>query len=217
MTPAVPGPWREVARQSNLLAADEVYEHLVFSGHTHRPLASFPGMADRTVSISSAGKTFSVTGWKVGWVTARPELVDAVTTGKQFLTYVNAGPLQPAVAVGLGLPDDVIAAAGARLEAGRDLLMSGLADAGFTLSSPAGTYFVIADAAGLGFDDGLELCRRLPELCGVVGVPVRVFHDDVEPARSLIRFAFCKRPEVLEEAVRRLRTLPGHRPSNPSP
>lgn len=190
-----------------IVVTDEVYEHLVFTGHAHRPLATFPGMADRTVSISSGGKTLSVTGWKVGWVTARPDLVDAVTTVKQFLTYVNAGPLQPAVAVGLGLPDDVYAAAAARLQAGRDLLISGLVDAGFTVSSPAGTYFVIADATPLGFDDGLDLCRRLPSLCGVVGVPVQVFHDDVEPARSLVRFAFCKRPEVLEEAVRRLRTL----------
>jgi N-succinyldiaminopimelate aminotransferase len=190
-----------------LVVTDEVYEHLVFSGHAHRPLATFDGMADRTVTISSAGKTFSVTGWKIGWVIARPELVDAVTTVKQFLTYVNAGPLQPAVAVGLGLPDEVYAAAAARLEAGRDLLVGGLVDAGLTVSSPAGTYFVIADAAPLGFEDGLDLCRRLPDLCGVVGVPVRVFHDDVEPARSLVRFAFCKRPEVLEEAVRRLATL----------
>jgi N-succinyldiaminopimelate aminotransferase len=164
-------------------------------------------MADRTVSISSAGKTFSVTGWKIGWITARPELVDAVTTVKQFLTYVNAGPLQPAVAVGLGLPDEVYAGAAARLEAGRDLLAAGLADAGFTISVPAGTYFVVADAAPLGFEDGLDLCRRLPDLCGVVAVPVRVFHDDVDAARSLVRFAFCKRPEVLAEAARRLQGL----------
>jgi N-succinyldiaminopimelate aminotransferase len=190
-----------------LVVTDEVYEHLVFTGHRHHPIAALPGMADRTVSISSAGKTFSVTGWKVGWVTARPDLVDAVTTVKQFLTYVNAGPLQPAVAVGLGLPDTVYAQAAARLEAGRDLLAAGLVDAGFEVSRPAGTYFVIADAASLGFRDGLELCRRLPALCGVVAVPVQVFHDDADAARSLVRFAFCKRPEVIAEAVRRLRTL----------
>jgi N-succinyldiaminopimelate aminotransferase len=190
-----------------LVATDEVYEHLVFGGHRHRPLATFPGMADRTITISSGGKTFSVTGWKVGWITAAAPLVDAVTTVKQFLTYVNAGPLQPAVAVGLGLPDDVYAAAAARLEAGRDLLVEGLVDAGFTVSRPAGTYFVVADAAPLGFEDGHELCRRLPELAGVVAVPVQVFHDDVDAARSLVRFAFCKRPEVLQEAVRRLRRL----------
>ncbi|HEY6796845.1 MAG TPA: pyridoxal phosphate-dependent aminotransferase [Kineosporiaceae bacterium] len=201
----------EIARLANahdaLVVTDEVYEHLVFTGHQHVPVAALPGMADRTVSISSAGKTFSVTGWKVGWVTGRPDLVDAVTAVKQFLTYVSAGPLQPAVAVGLNLPDPVYAQAAARLEAGRDLLAAGLADAGFLVSRPAGTYFLIADAAPLGFPDGLDLCRRLPELCGVVAVPVQVFHDDRDAARSLVRFAFCKRPEVIAEAVRRLRTL----------
>jgi len=190
-----------------LVVTDEVYEHLVFSGHRHVPMATLPGMADRTINISSAGKTFSVTGWKVGWVTARADLVDAVTTVKQFLTYVNAGPLQPAVALGLGLPDATYLQVAARLEAGRDLLVAGLLDAGFTVSAPAGTYFVIADAAPLGVTDGLDLCRRLPDLCGVVGVPVQVFHDDVDAARSLVRFAFCKRPEVLAEAVDRLGRL----------
>jgi N-succinyldiaminopimelate aminotransferase len=192
-----------------LVITDEVYEHLVFTGHRHVPLATLPGMADRTVTISSGGKTFSVTGWKVGWLHARPELVDAITTVKQFLTYVNAGPLQPGVAVGLGLPDTVYAELARRLEDGRDRLVDGLSSAGFTVSAPAGTYFVVADAAPLGFADGLDLCRRLPELAGVVAVPVRVFHDDVEPARSLVRFAFCKRPETLCEAVLRLRRLRG--------
>jgi len=192
-----------------LVVTDEVYEHLVFDGHRHLPIATLPGMAGRTISISSAGKTFSVTGWKVGWVTAPADLVDAVTTVKQFLTFVNAGPLQPAVAVGLGLDDEVYARAADRLRTARDLLVGGLQDAGFTVSVPAGTYFAIADAAPLGFDDGLDLCLRLPDLCGVVGVPVQVFHDDVTAGRSLVRFAFCKRPQVIEEAVRRLRRLAG--------
>jgi N-succinyldiaminopimelate aminotransferase len=201
----------EIARlavaHDTLVVTDEVYEHLVFAGHRHVPMATLPGMADRVISISSAGKTFSVTGWKVGWVTARADLLDAVTTVKQFLTYVNAGPLQPAVAVGLGLPGPVYGQAAARLQTGRDLLTAGLAGAGFAVSEPAGTYFVIADAGPLGFGDGVDLCRRLPDLCGVVAVPVQVFHDDADAARSLVRFAFCKRPEVIEEAVRRLRTL----------
>jgi len=192
-----------------LVVTDEVYEHLVFDGHRHLPIATLPGMAGRTISISSAGKTFSVTGWKVGWVTAPADLVDAVTTVKQFLTFVNAGPLQPAVAVGLGLDDEVYARAADRLRTARDLLVGGLQDAGFTVSVPAGTYFAIADAAPLGFEDGLDLCLRLPELCGVVAVPVQVFHDDVTAGRSLVRFAFCKRPQVIEEAVRRLRRLAG--------
>ncbi|HEX2806587.1 MAG TPA: pyridoxal phosphate-dependent aminotransferase [Kineosporiaceae bacterium] len=192
-----------------LVVTDEVYEHLVFTGHQHVPLATLPGMADRTITISSGGKTFSVTGWKVGWVHARPELIDAIITVKQFLTYVNAGPLQPAVAVGLGLDDAVYAGLAGRLEDGRDRLVEGLLSAGFTVSPPAGTYFVVADAAPLGFRDGLELCRRLPGLAGVVAVPVQVFHDDVDAARTLVRFAFCKRPEVLTEAVGRLRRLRG--------
>jgi len=193
-----------------LVVTDEVYEHLVFSGHRHIPMATLPGMAERTITISSAGKTFSVTGWKVGWMTAPAPLIDAVTTVKQFLTYVNAGPFQPAVARGLALPDEIYADVAARLQAGRDLLVAGLLDAGLTVSTPAGTYFVIADAAPLGFDDGSQLCRQLPQLCGVVGVPVQVFHDDATAARSLVRFAFCKRPEVLQEAVARLgRLRPG--------
>jgi N-succinyldiaminopimelate aminotransferase len=190
-----------------LVVTDEVYEHLTFDGYEHVPLATLPGMADRTVTISSAGKTFSVTGWKVGWVHARPELVDAITTVKQFLTYVNAGPLQPAVARALQLPDAHFTATAETLQDGRDRLVDGLVDAGFTVSVPSGTYFVVADAAPLGFEDGLDLCRRLPELAGVVAVPVQVFHDDVEAARSLVRFAFCKRPEVLAEAASRLRRL----------
>jgi N-succinyldiaminopimelate aminotransferase len=190
-----------------LVITDEVYEHLVFSGHRHVPLATLPGMADRTITISSAGKTFSVTGWKVGWLHARADLVDVVTTVKQFLTYVNAGPLQPGVAVGLGLGDDVYTGLASRLQAGRDQLVEGLLDAGFTVAHPAGTYFVVADAAPLGFTDGLELCRRLPELAGVVAIPVQVFHDEPGTAGSLVRFAFCKRPEVLAEAVTRLTRL----------
>ncbi len=190
-----------------IVVSDEVYEHLVFDAARHLPMATLPGMAERTVTISSAGKTFSVTGWKVGWLHARPELVDAITTVKQFLTYVNAGPLQPAVAGALALPDGYFTGIAKTLQDGRDLLVGGLLDAGFTVSVPEGTYFVVADAAPLGFADGLELCRRMPELAGVVGVPVRVFHDDVEPARSLVRFAFCKRAEVLTEAARRLRGL----------
>jgi len=197
-----------VARERGVLVVtDEVYEHLLFDGRRHVPMASLPGMRERTVTISSAGKTFSVTGWKVGWLVAPAELVEAVTTVKQFLTYVNAGPFQPAVAVGLGLPDGVYDGVAARLQAGRDLLVEGLIAAGFEVSVPGGTYFVVADAAPLGYDDGLQLCRALPDLAGVVGVPVRVFHDDPEAGRSLVRFAVCKRPEVLQEAARRLAGL----------
>ncbi len=190
-----------------VVVTDEVYEHLTFDDVAHVPLATLPGMAERTVTISSAGKTFSVTGWKVGWVVAPAPLVDAVTTVKQFLTYVNAGPFQPAVAAALALDNAFFTGVAQRLRAGRDALVEGLLDVGFTVSVPQGTYFVVADAAPLGYEDGLALCRELPRRAGVVGVPVQVFHDDVDAGRSLVRFAFCKRPEVIADAVERLTAL----------
>ncbi|KQX63725.1 pyridoxal phosphate-dependent aminotransferase [Angustibacter sp. Root456] len=194
-----------------LVVSDEVYEHLLFSdgptGGRHVPVASRPGLADRTLTISSAGKTFSVTGWKVGWVHGPRELVDAVRAVKQFVTFVASGPFQPAVAEGLALPDEVFADLAGRLQRGRDLLCEGLRAAGLEPFVPAGTYFVLVDGAALGYDDGLALCRELPRLAGVVGVPVRVFHDDPEAGRSLVRFAFCKRPEVLQAAAERLAGL----------
>jgi N-succinyldiaminopimelate aminotransferase len=186
------------------VVTDEVYEHLVFDGLEHVPVATLPGMAERTLTISSAGKTFSATGWKVGWVTGPAEAVAAVRTVKQFLTYVGSGPFQPAVALALGLGDEVYAGLATALQAKRDLLVEGLRSAGLEVAVPSGTYFVVADAAPLGAADGLELCRRLPSLAGVVGVPVSVFHDDPDAARTLVRFAFCKRDEVLAEAVTRL-------------
>jgi len=203
----------EVARLADrhdvLVVTDEVYEHLTFDGRAHVPMVTLPGMADRTVTISSAGKTFSVTGWKVGWLHARADLVSAITTVKQFLTYVNAGPLQPAIAEALALPDETYAGTSARLQAGRDVLVAGLREAGFDVAVPEGTYFVVADAAPLGYPDGLAMCRDLPKLAGVVAVPMQVFHDDVAAGRSLVRFACCKRPEVLQEAASRLAGLRG--------
>ncbi|NLT31509.1 MAG: aminotransferase class I/II-fold pyridoxal phosphate-dependent enzyme, partial [Propionibacterium sp.] len=190
-----------------LVACDEVYEHLTFD-EPHVPLATLPGMTGRTIQISSAAKTFSVTGWKVGWVCASRELVDAITTTKQFLTYVNAGPFQYAVAAGLDLPDDRFARLAADLRAQRDILIPGLDAAGFAVHPSHGSYFVVADAAPLGVTDGLEFCRRLPELCGVVAVPNQVFYADPDAGvTSLIRFGFCKRPEVLTEAADRLTRL----------
>lgn len=194
-----------------LVVSDEVYEHLLFSdgptGGRHVPVATLPGMAERTLTISSAGKTLSVTGWKVGWVHGPAELVDAVRAVKQFVTFVASGPFQPAVAHGLRLPDEVFAGLAARLQHGRDLLCEGLQAAGFRPLVPAGTYFVVVDGADLGYRDGLALCRDLPSLCGVVGVPVGVFHDDPDAGRSLVRFAFCKQPQVLREAAQRLARL----------
>jgi len=189
------------------VVTDEVYEHLVFGDATHVPVATLPGMRERTLTISSAGKTFSATGWKVGWVSGPAEAVAAVRAVKQFLTFVGSGPFQPAVALALGMGDDVYAAFAASLQAKRDLLVAGLRDAGLSVSVPAGTYFVVADAAPLGAVDALAFCRELPKRAGVVGVPVSVFHDDVDAARTLVRFAFCKRDEVLREAVDRLSHL----------
>ncbi len=191
-----------------IIVTDEVYEHLVFGGG-HVPIASLPGARERTVSISSGGKTFSTTGWKIGWITAPAELVQAILAVKQFLTFVNGAPFQPAIAVGLGLPDSYFADAAVTLEAKCGLLSAGLLKAGFTVSRPRGGYFVIADAAPLGFADADEACRRLPELAGVVGIPVTAF---VRPEHridfaSLIRFAFCKKTEVLERASAQLAGL----------
>lgn len=194
-----------------VVLSDEVYEHLLFTdGPTagrHVPIATLPGMASRTLTVSSAGKTFSVTGWKVGWVHGPRELVDAVRTVKQFVTFVASGPFQPAVATGLRLPDQVYAGLASSLQSKRDLLCEGLRAAGLTPLVPAGTYFVITDAADLGYSDGLALCRDLPRLAGVVAVPVAAFHDDPDAGRSLVRFAFCKRDDVLHEAVSRLARL----------
>ena len=189
------------------VVTDEVYEHLVFDGAEHVPVATLPGMAERTVTISSGGKTFSATGWKVGWLHGPEAAVTAARTVKQFLTYVASGPFQPAVALALGLGDEVYDGLASSLQAKRDLLCEGLQAGGLQVTRPAGTYFVIADAAPLGVTDALDFCRRLPSLCGVVGVPVSVFHDDVDAARTLVRFAFCKRDDVLHDAVDRLSTL----------
>jgi N-succinyldiaminopimelate aminotransferase len=200
----------EVARvcvERDLLAlTDEVYEHLVFDGE-HVPLASFPGMRERTVTVSSAGKTFSVTGWKVGWACAPVPLLEAVRTAKQHLTYVNGAPFQPAVAVGLGLGDDYFTALRDSLRAKRDRLCDGLEAAGLSVRRPSGTYFATADIRSIGEEDGLAFCRALPERCGVVAIPSSVFYADPARGRSLVRFTFCKRDDVLDEAVARLKEL----------
>ena len=186
-----------------LVITDEVYEHLVFEG-VHTPLATLPGMRERTVTISSAGKTYSFTGWKIGWVTGSPELVAAVRTAKQFLTYVSGGPFQYAIAEALRLPPGYYARTREELRGRRDLLASGLSELGFGVSATEGTYFITADIRPLGESDGLAFCRALPARCGVVAIPNAVFYDDQSAGAPYVRFTFCKKPEVLEEALRRL-------------
>jgi len=195
-------------RHDAIVVTDEVYEHLVFEG-AHIPVATLPGAWERTLSVSSGGKTFSVTGWKVGWATGPAPLVKAVTAVKQFLTFVNGAPFQPAIATGLALPDEVFLGAAAALRDKRDLLSAGLESAGFTVHRPSAGYFVIADAAPLGVDDAAALARRLPELVGVVGIPVTALVSEPHRAEyaSLLRFAFCKRVPLLTEAAARLAGL----------
>jgi N-succinyldiaminopimelate aminotransferase len=190
-----------------IAVTDEVYEHLVFDGE-HLPLAAFRGMRDRTVTISSAGKSFSFTGWKIGWACAAPDLTRAVRTTKQFLTFTNATPFQHAVAHALSLGDSVFDELTVRYRARRDQLVSGLRDLGFTVHPSAGTYFATADISSLGFDDGLAFCRTLPARVGVAAVPEVVFFDHPEVGESLVRFAFCKSEALIDEGLARLAKLP---------
>ena len=185
---------------------DEVYEHLVFEGE-HIPLIQYPGMRDRTIQISSAGKTFSFTGWKIGWVCAQPALLDTVRTAKQFLTYVNGAPFQHAIAEALNLSDHYFDNFLEDMRVKRDCLSQGLEKAGLTTFTPQGTYFVTADIEKLGYKDGKQFCLDLPVQCGVVAVPNVVFYDNKDLGSTLIRFAFCKKLDVLEEAVERLQTI----------
>jgi N-succinyldiaminopimelate aminotransferase len=195
----------QLCREQDLIAVtDEVYEHLVYDGR-HVPLATLPGMWERTLTVSSLGKTHSLTGWKIGWVTGPAELVERVRAVKQFLTFAGGTPLQHAAAVGMSLPDDELAAPARALRAKRDRLGAGLREAGFAVLPSAGTYFLNADARALGEEDAARLCQSLPHEAGVAAIPLSAFRATPDgPARSLVRFAFCKRDEVLDEAVDRL-------------
>ncbi len=186
-----------------IAVTDEVYEHLVYEGE-HVPLATLPGMAERTLTISSAGKSFSFTGWKVGWATGPPALIAAVRAAKQFLSYSGGTPLQVAVAGALADAARHVAPLRVALQAGRDRLCEGLLAAGMGVSVAQGGYFVNADVAALGVRDAREWCLALPARAGVVAIPTSAFYDDAEAGRTLVRFAFCKRPDVIDEAVARL-------------
>lgn len=208
LTLAELGEIAAVAVEHDLVViTDEVYEHLTF-GVEHVPLATLPGMAERTLTISSQGKTFSFTGWKVGWVTGPADLVDVVVSAKQWLTYTNAAPLQPAVAYALDHEDAYVRGLAGSLRHKRDRLCEGLAQVGVEVFVPDGTYFVLTDVGALGWADGHEFCLALPERAGVVAIPAQAFYDQDgpgAPGRHLVRWAFCKREEILDEALGRLR------------
>lgn len=191
-----------------VIVSDEVYEHLLFEG-AHVPIATIPGAAERTVTISSGGKTFSTTGWKIGWLIAPQPLRDAILAVKQFLTFVNGAPFQPAIAAGLDLPDAFFADVAQTLARRCGLLSAGLRSVGFEVSEPQGGYFVVADPTPLGFADAVEFCRMLPQRAGVVAIPLTAFVQEQHTAgyRPLVRFAFCKREEVITDAVQRLKDM----------
>ena len=190
-----------------IVVTDEVYEHLVFDGSDHLAPATLPGLADRTISIDSAGKTFNVTGWKVGWATGPAHLVDAVFAAKQWLTFSSAAPLQPAVALALEEHEGFHRELAASLAARRDLLVDGLRDLGLEVRSAEGTYFVLTDIAAWGWPDGRAFCDALPDRAGVVAIPAQAFYElgADSPGRHLVRWAFCKDEPVIVEGVRRLR------------
>ncbi|MFT4087285.1 MAG: pyridoxal phosphate-dependent aminotransferase [Gordonia sp. (in: high G+C Gram-positive bacteria)] len=189
------------------VVSDEVYEHLVFDGRRHTPIATLPGMAERTLRISSAAKTFNVTGWKVGWLSGPAELVAAARAAKQYLTYVASGPFQPAVALALREEMDWVAASARELAAKRTKLMGVLDDAGFVVHPSESTYFVLADPRPLGFDDGVAFVRHMLAEVGIAAVPVAAFVDDHASWDHLVRFAFAKRDEVIDDAAQRLLRL----------
>ena len=188
-----------------LVLSDEAYEHLWYDGHPHVPIATLPGMWERTVTVGSGGKTFSFTGWKVGWATGPADLIAAVRVVRQHLSYVSGGPFQYAMALGLGLPDEYFREFRADLQHKRDLLSTGLAALGMRVLEAEGTYFVTTDISGLGYADGLAFCRDLPRRTGVVAIPHQAFCDDPAVGAPYVRWAFCKQPSVLEQALERLR------------
>ena len=195
----------EVVRDHDLwVISDEAYEHLVYSGSEHVPFCTIPGMAERTVTIGSAGKSLSMTGWKVGWASGPTDLIAAVRVPRQHLSFVSGGPFQWAVVDGLALPDSYWSSFRDGLQRQRDLLCDGLADLGFPTTVPEGTYFATTDVRPMGYADGWAFCRDLPRRAGVVAIPHEVFHDDPEAGKPFVRWAFCKQPEVLTEALTRL-------------
>ena len=198
----------EVAIKNDVLVVtDEVYEHMTYDGKQHIPIATLPGMAERTLTVSSSGKSFGLTGWKIGWCHGPTEMAKAVHTVKQNLTFASGAPFQPAIAEALALGDDYFEELARDLCAKRDLISAGLTDIGLQVFPASGTYYVTADVTPLGYEDGMSFCLDIPKRCGVVAVPTDVFYDHPTAGKSIVRFAYCKQPEVLNEAVERLSTL----------
>jgi N-succinyldiaminopimelate aminotransferase len=202
----------EIAVAADLLViTDEVYEHLVFDGHRHLPLAGFDGMAERTITISSAAKMFNCTGWKIGWACGPAQLIAGVRAAKQYLSYVGGAPFQPAVALALDTEDAWVADLRHTLQARRDRLAAGLTGIGFKVHDSAGTYFLCADPRPLGYDDSTAFCAALPEKVGVAAIPLSAFCDPagahIDVWNHLVRFTFCKRDDTIDEAIKRLSAL----------
>lgn len=194
-----------------LVITDEVYEQLVFDGHSHLPLAGYPGMAERTVTVSSAGKMFNATGWKIGWACGPRDLIAGLRAAKQYMSYVGGAPFQPAVALALDTEDAWVAELRASFQDRRDRLATALTDIGFNVHPSFGTYFLCADPRPLGYTDSTSFCAQLPERAGVAAIPMSAFCDPeaehVGDWNHLVRFAFCKRDETMDEAIRRLQVL----------
>jgi len=203
-----PAELAEVARIATekdvLVLSDEAYEHLWFDDTVHIPISTLPGMWERTITVGSGGKSFSFTGWKVGWASGPKDLIAAVRVVRQHLSFVSGGPFQYAMARGLTLPDSYFTEFRADLAAKRDVLSEGLAGLGLRVIVPQGTYFVTTDVRSIGYSDGLTFCRELPGRAGVVAIPHQVFCDDEAIGAPYVRWAFCKQPSVLSEAVERL-------------
>ena len=198
-------------RHDLVVVSDEVYEHLVFDDHEHVPVATLPGMGERTLTVSSSGKTFSLTGWKIGWATGPADLVAAVEGAKNWLTYATGAPFQPAIAHALEHEEDFHRALRDSLQQRRDVLADALAGLGLEVHRPQGTYFVTTDVSSLGWEDGRAFCAALPERAGVVAIPSMAFYEEGSAeGRHLVRWAFCKDAEVVDEGVRRLRAADLH-------
>ncbi len=205
LTPAELAEVARIAIDADVIVlADEAYEHLWFDDHRHVPISTLPGMWERTITVGSGGKSFSFTGWKVGWASGPRDLIAAVRVIRQHLSYVSGGPFQIAMAEGLRLPDTYFDGLRADLAAKRDLLTGGLAGLGLRVLPTEGTYFITTDIRPLGYADGLAFCRDLPGRAGVVAIPHQVFCDDATIGAPYVRWAFCKRTDVLTDALERL-------------